>query len=391
MFPAGFRGAAKRLDDIDIPRIGAAIGVGEDEVRAIMEVESRGAGFDRQGRPLILFEPHIFWRELGPGKKRDQAAKAGLAYQRWKRDYPKDSYPRLAEAIAIDEAAALKSASWGLGQIMGGNFAAAGYSSVQEMVSAFCADEEAHLAAMINFIKKASLDDEIRAHNWAGFARGYNGPGYAQNQYDQRLAKAFSKWKAKPDIPFDISMAAHEDEAHSAKAKAPNFVDAARVKAVQQRLKDLNYQMVGNPDGIAGARTAAAIAAFETENGYPVTGQINDELIARLEAAEPHEPSAERAAAIPTESRVLDSAKKLGLGALGLGGSLGIDSIPDLLDKAEAAKGIAERIRDFIAPLRGLIADNWKLLLFVGAGFLLFQTVRIGRARIEDHRSGKTP
>jgi hypothetical protein len=30
----GFKGAAARLDDIDIPRIGSEIGVGEEEIRS---------------------------------------------------------------------------------------------------------------------------------------------------------------------------------------------------------------------------------------------------------------------------------------------------------------------------------------------------------------------
>jgi hypothetical protein len=29
--------------------------------------------------------------------------------------------------------------------------------------------------------------------DWAKFARGYNGPGYAQNAYDVKLAQAYEK------------------------------------------------------------------------------------------------------------------------------------------------------------------------------------------------------
>lgn len=68
-----FEGDAKRLADSDLPRIGSAIGVGEDILHAIMDVEAPKNGFDDQGRPRILFEPHIFYRGLGPGGKRDEA------------------------------------------------------------------------------------------------------------------------------------------------------------------------------------------------------------------------------------------------------------------------------------------------------------------------------
>ncbi|WP_245477717.1 MULTISPECIES: hypothetical protein [unclassified Mesorhizobium] len=46
-----FKGAAKRITDLDIPRIGATIGVGEDEIHVFMDVEAAGSGFDRSGRP----------------------------------------------------------------------------------------------------------------------------------------------------------------------------------------------------------------------------------------------------------------------------------------------------------------------------------------------------
>jgi hypothetical protein len=194
-----FKGKAKRLDDIDLPLIGREIGVGEDEVHAILDVESAGTGFDKQGRPKMLFEPHVFYRLLGPGPKRDKAVKLGLAYPRWKRDYPKDSYPRLLKAMEIDEDVALQSASWGLGQLMGFNAVAAGYASAKAMVLAFLDDEEHHLRAMIRFIKSMELDDELRRHDWKGFARGYNGPGFAKNGYDKKLAASFARWQKIKD------------------------------------------------------------------------------------------------------------------------------------------------------------------------------------------------
>ena len=111
----GFKGAAKNLDDIDLPKLGARIGVGEDELHAVLDVETSGGAWDRQGRPKMLFEPHVFYRNLS-GAARTQAMKTGLAYPKWgEKPYPADSYPSLLQAIAIDETAALRSASWGMG------------------------------------------------------------------------------------------------------------------------------------------------------------------------------------------------------------------------------------------------------------------------------------
>lgn len=205
MLPREFRGAARRLDDIDLPRIGALVGVGEDELHAVLEVETRGGGFDAQGRPKMLFEPHIFWRELGPSAARDRAEREGLAYRRWgERRYPGDSYPRLRAAMLIDQEAALRSASWGLAQVMGFNHGMVGYPTAADMVAAFLDDEETHLEAMMEFIRGAGLDDELRRHDWRGFARGYNGPGYEKHGYHTRLAAAYAKWREIPDTPFEV-------------------------------------------------------------------------------------------------------------------------------------------------------------------------------------------
>lgn len=190
-----WKGKAKRIEDIDLPRVGHLIGVGEDEVHAILDVESAGSGFDGKGRVKMLFEPHVFWRLLGKGAARDKAAALDLAYPNWRRDYPKDSYPRLSQAMKIDPELALRSASWGLGQIMGFNHAAAGFASAADMVRAFADDEDRHLEAMVAFIKANGLDDELRRHDWAGFARGYNGPGFAKNGYDKKLKAAFERWQ----------------------------------------------------------------------------------------------------------------------------------------------------------------------------------------------------
>lgn len=210
-----FKGAAKRLEDIDLPRIGAEIGVGEDVLHALIDVETSGSGFDSQGRVKMLFEPHKFYRHLS-GKKREQAVKEGLAYPNWgQKPYPNDSYPRLLKATNIDTDAALKSASWGLGQIMGENHLDAGYASVQAMISAFAEDEDNHLEAMVQYIKSAGVDDDLRrieaisktrtptASDWVSVVRTYNGPGYAKNYYDSKAARAFAKWQKIKDTPYD--------------------------------------------------------------------------------------------------------------------------------------------------------------------------------------------
>ena len=45
------------------------------------------------------------------------------------------------------------------------------------------------------FIQSNRLDTYLRNKDWAGFAKRYNGPSYAENQYDKKLEKAYHKHK----------------------------------------------------------------------------------------------------------------------------------------------------------------------------------------------------
>ena len=203
-----FKGQGNKLTSIELGLIARQIGVGEDELHAVLDIESSGGGFDSQGRVKILYEPHVFYRHC-PKDKLQQAVDQGLAYPHWGQlPYPKDSYPRLLAAMQLDETAALLSASYGLAQIMGENFKACGYDTVQDMVSDFADDEELQLEAMVNFMISKGLDKALAAHDWAAFARGYNGAGFAKNAYDKKLAAAYAKWKKIPDtvIPADATL-----------------------------------------------------------------------------------------------------------------------------------------------------------------------------------------
>ena len=199
-----FQGKAKPINAGNLTRIGKEIKVSRNEIQAILDMETSGSGFDSKGRPKMLFEPHIFYRELS-SEERDQAILQGLAYAKWgEQPYPKDSYPKLERAMDINENIALRSASWGLGQVMGFNHKVVGYSSARDMVAAFLDDEETQLKAMIKFIAWRGLDTKLRGHDWRGFARGYNGPQYAKYNYHLKLEEAFNE-ASKAEYPTNRS------------------------------------------------------------------------------------------------------------------------------------------------------------------------------------------
>lgn len=263
-----FRGAAQRLRDDDLPRVGAIIGVGEDEIHAVIDVEAAGSGFDKLGRPKMLFEPHLFWRNLPPAR-RDEASRRGVAYPAWRRSYPPDSYPRLEIAMTIDETAALKSSSWGLGQVLGEHHARLGYPTVQGMVIAFTQSEAAQLEGMVRFIQSAGLDRHLRAHNWAAFAFGYNGAGYRLNAYDTKLAASYARWSRIKDTPYRAIGGA--DEWRDDKAPMPKPEPALGVAPPDQSGPQLTPAQKGGI-GTVVAGWVAGVWAFVLDHPWATAG-----------------------------------------------------------------------------------------------------------------------
>ena len=109
--------------------------------------------------------------------------------------------------------------------------------------------------------------------DWLGFARGYNGAGYATHGYHTKLAAAFAKWQAIPDVlltPPNIGLGARN----------------ATVKRAQTRLKKLGFDPKGI-DGRFGRDTEAAAIAFQESTGLVPDGIIGPltwaDLVAELE------------------------------------------------------------------------------------------------------------
>lgn len=164
-----------------------------EAIRAFAKVESRGSGFLPDGRPVILFERHIFNRLLkAKGVSCDDtsicSSKSG-GYLGGAREHD-----RLDKAIAVDKESALQSASWGMFQVMGFNWKVCGYASLRDFIICTNRSEKDHLDMFVGFIKSNSkLLTAVRNKDWSAAARIYNGPGYKKNNYDVKLAQAYSE------------------------------------------------------------------------------------------------------------------------------------------------------------------------------------------------------
>jgi hypothetical protein len=188
------------LGDQAMAEAAQALGCEVAAVRAVAEVESRGSGFDAQGRPTILYERHVFARNTAP-KGRFNAQfpdiSFGKPYEKGTFGNGEQQYVKIARAYALDPVAALKAPSWGMFQILGENHKACGFADVKPYVLAMFTSPAAHLRAFVAFVRASpGLHEALIARDWAAFARAYNGPLYARYEYDKKMAAAYARHAA---------------------------------------------------------------------------------------------------------------------------------------------------------------------------------------------------
>lgn len=234
-----------------------ALGIEPAAFWAVMAVETRGFGFLKDRRPLILFERHVFHRLTNgafsaahPDISRSSSGGYGLSGA--------GQYPRLAKAVALNREAALQSASWGLGQVMGFNAGNAGFASTEAMVVAMAGSEDAQCLGMVQFILTNGLAKYLRNHDWAKFARYYNGEDYKKNAYDTKLGKAFNLYSDHPLPSLDV-------------------------RACQTALTYLGFDPKG-VDGLFGYGTQKALMAWQKARKRPVDGKLTDATLVALKA-----------------------------------------------------------------------------------------------------------
>lgn len=412
-----------RYTNVDVSAACAAIGLTDENVLiAVIKIESNGRGFQSNGKLKMLFEPHIFYANLKTdAEKLAAAVGAGVAYQHWgERPYPADSYARLLTAMAIDETAALESASWGMAQILGGNFKAAGFGSPQLMVSAMTIGEGAQVEAMANFLKSAGLSQAMNDKDWVKIARGYNGPGYAVNHYDTRLASTYAALPpfatdalpanapisyAKPDVvevPGEVLSTTGDAPSTPEHLPPAPITDTGVILSVQKQLQALGYAGVGTPDGNASDWTEAAILDFRNQHNkafpnlvpqLPLVPTIDSDLLIAL-AQGPAKPISEaRATATVSSSIVADLPATIAAGknkvvawVVGIPAAIG-SLIQGILDTVPDAKGKLEPLHDLAGSIP---AWAWAAAVAAVAGIVWLNAHSTQEAQAAAVRTGKT-
>lgn len=183
--------AAPKATAADIARVARDLGCTPAQVNAVAKVESSGGGFDKFGRPKILFERHLFHR-LTSGAF-SPAPFSNPAYG----GYNEDSWVKLSYAAGKSPEAAFASASWGRFQVLGSHWRKLGYASSFDLAISTVASEAAHFDLLARYVQTFGLVKAIRAlstnpADCEAFAEGYNGPAYKRFSYHIKLARAMA-------------------------------------------------------------------------------------------------------------------------------------------------------------------------------------------------------
>jgi hypothetical protein len=177
---------------------------------AVFCVESGGSGFGPDGRMLIRFENHHFFRHWG--KTNRQVFDAHFRFDSkklwtghtWRESaagefravhVDQSSEWRVLEfARTLDDTAAKLSISMGGPQIMGSNYAAAGFESVQQMFDAFSDSERRQIVAFFDFLQGSKTHLALRELDFLRFAKLYNGPGNAA-AYSEKIGRMYETFE----------------------------------------------------------------------------------------------------------------------------------------------------------------------------------------------------
>ena len=193
---------SKKLTNEQIFAQAKSLGVEVAALKAVIEVECKGSGFNADGSPVILFERHKFYEGL-------QAINWFTKSKEWSKSHPdlcnsspggygkfSEQHQKLERAAKLNRDVALESCSWGLGQVMGYHWKSLSYSTLQMFINAMYKDEASQLDAMCRYIKFNNLINALKNKDWTAFAKGYNGKNYKVNNYDVKLGNAYKKFSS---------------------------------------------------------------------------------------------------------------------------------------------------------------------------------------------------
>lgn len=316
----------------EIKKVARKYNVPFENLAAVVEVESNGvtsARVDGKQEPLIRWEGHYFDRRLS-GAKREKARKMGLAHPSAGRvKNPSKQQARwdrlLVPASTIDQKMALESCSWGLGQVMGAHWRKLGYRSVQEMVRVARSGVGGQIELMIRYCDKFGLLDELRRGDFAGFARGYNGPNY--NKYDIKMANAATRYGGRPATVTGSVPSAYMRIGSK----------GSDVRALQKLLVRAQYNV--KVDGDFGPSTRMAVKKFQADNGLSSDGVAGPQTMKALETYQQADEVLDNVTVTETVTETDEGRTGAGAAGIGVGASVAKEAVQQGIDSLAPVAG----------------------------------------------------
>jgi hypothetical protein len=195
-----------------LDRLSTIVKIDPAVAAAIICVESPGRGFARDGRMIIRFENHVFWKYWGKSHPSDFSAHfkfdpsrpwrghefRGSVKGKWILSHRKGQpgeWKAFELARSKHQKFATSSISRGMPQIMGFNYPRIGYKSAKKMFDSFNSGERNQIIGLFDFINAdSSMIRFLRRGDFAAFAKRYNGPARAA-VYADRLEKYRREFK----------------------------------------------------------------------------------------------------------------------------------------------------------------------------------------------------
>lgn len=184
------------LSDEDFNLVAKELDVEVAAIRAVVAIEAGKdmKGFWAPGVPVVNFDNTMYSRFR---KKVKSSGAKGEKVPSGLKGYALREWTQLINARKTNARAANMGTFWGMFQIGGFNYAKCGCESVDEFVKLMAYSELSQLELFAAFIKNSGMLSDLRNKNWAGFARKYNGAGYAKRGYHKKMAAAYKRFSAR--------------------------------------------------------------------------------------------------------------------------------------------------------------------------------------------------
>ncbi|MDE6010611.1 MAG: N-acetylmuramidase family protein [Muribaculaceae bacterium] len=187
----------EHLTESDFRKVAEELNVETAAIKAVVSIEAGAAmkGFWAPGIPVINFDRTMYNKYAS--KATSRAGAKGETVPKGLTGQALREWTQLINARKINAQGANMGTFWGMFQIGGFNYKLCGCQSVDEFVRLMSYSELEQLELFAAFIRNTGFVNDLRALNWAGFARKYNGPSYAKRGYHTKMANAYAKFKAE--------------------------------------------------------------------------------------------------------------------------------------------------------------------------------------------------